>query len=249
VQRSSIVAKLALPLLTALQTFLGPWPVLSVSCTQSLELFGRGISPSQVRYLHGTTQTQNKRTRTSMAWVGFEPTIPVFEQAKTFHALDHAATVIGFSKTPKHCCYCYPISNEIITCQPTSAKKWIPYTATQRLISTDVVTATCFGHSIQLYKAHWTSHYRLLCVEADMAPRHYRTVALPYCLCLFVALSFSFLQASFYLLFLCFHLWTLSWTLLNLRKPTHRRQVSPYCIHASRQYCCMLTHCWATTAR
>jgi hypothetical protein len=27
--------------------------------------------------------------------VGFEPTIPVFEQAKTVHALDIAATVIG----------------------------------------------------------------------------------------------------------------------------------------------------------
>jgi hypothetical protein len=27
--------------------------------------------------------------------VGFEPTIPVFDQAKTFHALDLVATVIG----------------------------------------------------------------------------------------------------------------------------------------------------------
>jgi hypothetical protein len=27
--------------------------------------------------------------------VGYEPTIPAFEQAKTVHALDHAATVIG----------------------------------------------------------------------------------------------------------------------------------------------------------
>jgi hypothetical protein len=30
-----------------------------------------------------------------MPWVGFEPTIPVFERAKTFHALDGAAIVIG----------------------------------------------------------------------------------------------------------------------------------------------------------
>jgi hypothetical protein len=30
-----------------------------------------------------------------MPWMGFEPTIPVFELAKTFHALDRAATVIG----------------------------------------------------------------------------------------------------------------------------------------------------------
>jgi hypothetical protein len=30
-----------------------------------------------------------------MPWVGFEPTIPAFKRAKTVHALDRAATVIG----------------------------------------------------------------------------------------------------------------------------------------------------------
>jgi hypothetical protein len=30
-----------------------------------------------------------------MPLVGFEPTIPVFQRAKTVHALDRAATVIG----------------------------------------------------------------------------------------------------------------------------------------------------------
>jgi hypothetical protein len=30
-----------------------------------------------------------------MAQVGFEPTIPVFERAKTVHALDRAVTAIG----------------------------------------------------------------------------------------------------------------------------------------------------------
>jgi hypothetical protein len=44
---------------------------------------------------HRTAQTQNKRTQTSMPRVGFEPTIPVFERAKTVHALDRAATVNG----------------------------------------------------------------------------------------------------------------------------------------------------------
>jgi hypothetical protein len=44
---------------------------------------------------HRSTQTQNKRTQTSMSLVKFEPTIPVFERAKTIHALDRAATVIG----------------------------------------------------------------------------------------------------------------------------------------------------------
>jgi hypothetical protein len=42
-----------------------------------------------------TTQTQNKRTQTSMPQVGFEPTIPAFEGAKTVHALDSMATAIG----------------------------------------------------------------------------------------------------------------------------------------------------------
>jgi hypothetical protein len=42
-----------------------------------------------------TTRTQNKRTQTYMPLVGFEPTVPVFERAKTVHVLDRAATVIG----------------------------------------------------------------------------------------------------------------------------------------------------------
>jgi hypothetical protein len=43
---------------------------------------------SQGLYLHRTTQTQNKRKETSMPWVGFEPTVPAFERAKTVRALD-----------------------------------------------------------------------------------------------------------------------------------------------------------------
>jgi hypothetical protein len=42
---------------------------------------------------HRTAQTQNKRTQTSMPLVGFEPTTPVFERAKTVDALDRAATI------------------------------------------------------------------------------------------------------------------------------------------------------------
>jgi hypothetical protein len=44
---------------------------------------------------HRATQTQNKRTQTPVSWVGFEPTIPAFERAKTVHAVDLAGTVIG----------------------------------------------------------------------------------------------------------------------------------------------------------
>jgi hypothetical protein len=43
---------------------------------------------------HRTTQIQNKRTQTFMPQIGFEPTIPVFEQAKTVLALNSTATVI-----------------------------------------------------------------------------------------------------------------------------------------------------------
>jgi hypothetical protein len=38
-----------------------------------------------------TTQTQNKRTRTSIPQVGVEPTITAFERAKTVHVLECAA--------------------------------------------------------------------------------------------------------------------------------------------------------------
>jgi hypothetical protein len=44
---------------------------------------------------HSTALTQNKRTQISMLQMGFEPTIPVLEGAKTVHALDRVATVIG----------------------------------------------------------------------------------------------------------------------------------------------------------
>jgi hypothetical protein len=44
---------------------------------------------------HRITQTQNKRTQTSMLRVGFEPTIQVFERAKTVNASDRPATAIG----------------------------------------------------------------------------------------------------------------------------------------------------------
>ena len=55
---------------------------------------GRGISLTQVRYLH--TNSINRR-QTSIPWVKFEPTIPMFEWAKTRHASGYAATVIGDS--------------------------------------------------------------------------------------------------------------------------------------------------------
>jgi hypothetical protein len=47
-----------------------------------------GDQSSQSRYLHTEQHKQNKRTQTSMPWMGFEPTIPAFERAKTVHSLN-----------------------------------------------------------------------------------------------------------------------------------------------------------------
>jgi hypothetical protein len=60
--------------------------------TESVGLLGRGISPTQSRYLH----TQYNTNRINEDRHRFEPMIPAFELTKTFHALDRAATVIGF---------------------------------------------------------------------------------------------------------------------------------------------------------
>jgi hypothetical protein len=66
--------------------------------TQSVGLLGRGISPSQGRYLHTEQhKQQNKRTQTSMPRVGFEPTNWGFERAKIIQALDRTVTVISIT--------------------------------------------------------------------------------------------------------------------------------------------------------
>jgi hypothetical protein len=81
----------------ALQPFVGPWPLC-----QFLNLYTvrrtlwTGDQPvARPLPAHRTTQTQNKRTQTSMPRVGFEPTTPVFERPKKVHALDRAAAVMG----------------------------------------------------------------------------------------------------------------------------------------------------------
>jgi hypothetical protein len=68
----------------------GPWTLF-----QFLNLYTVGRTPwtedqpvTRPLATHRTTQTQNKRTQISMSWVGIEPTIPVFERAKTVQALD-----------------------------------------------------------------------------------------------------------------------------------------------------------------
>jgi hypothetical protein len=91
-----------------------------------------------------TTQTQNKGTQTSMPRVGFEPTIPVFEGAKTVHALDRAVTVFGISE------YTY--------------SKFIPVNFAD-LISIDFQYTCCrhnptFGNVRNRVSDYWTSGYQ-----------------------------------------------------------------------------------------
>jgi hypothetical protein len=79
----------------AVQPFV--WPLLQFRnlLTEWVEFLGRWISPSQGRYLHIEQHKHRINKQTFMPWVGFETTIPTFEQAKTVHALDLTAAVIG----------------------------------------------------------------------------------------------------------------------------------------------------------
>jgi hypothetical protein len=62
-----------------LSSFSGSW-----SFTQWIRFFWTGNQPvARPLPTHGTTQTRNKRTQSSVPQGGFKPTIPVFEQAKT----------------------------------------------------------------------------------------------------------------------------------------------------------------------
>jgi hypothetical protein len=81
----------------ALQPFIASWSLFSF-----LILYTVGRTPwtadqPVARLL--PTQTENKRTQTSIPRVGFEPMTPTFERAKTVHALEGGATVIGSETT------------------------------------------------------------------------------------------------------------------------------------------------------
>jgi hypothetical protein len=82
----------------ALQPFVGPWPFLQFPnhfYTDRRTPWTGDQPVARLLPTHRTTQTQNKRAQTSMSEVGFEATIPMFERAKTVHALHRAATVIA----------------------------------------------------------------------------------------------------------------------------------------------------------
>jgi hypothetical protein len=77
--------------------YVGPWPLFSSLIFYTGDRIpwtgDQPIARSQ-RTIR-TTQIQNKRPHTSTPQVGFEHKTPAFERAKTVHALDCAATVIG----------------------------------------------------------------------------------------------------------------------------------------------------------
>jgi hypothetical protein len=89
-----------------LQPFAGPWPLYqfrNLFCTDGSTPWTSDQPVARPLPIHRAIQTQNKRThRHPCLWVRFEPTNPAFEQAKTVHALERAATVIGItSKCPQ----------------------------------------------------------------------------------------------------------------------------------------------------
>jgi hypothetical protein len=72
---------------------------VSKSYTQSVRLPGRGISPSEGRYLHTEQHKQRINTQRHPCLEWFELTNPVFERVKTGQAIDRAASVMGNNTT------------------------------------------------------------------------------------------------------------------------------------------------------
>jgi hypothetical protein len=83
----------------ALQPFVGPWPLFQFLdlFAQSVVLLGRGISPSQDRYLHTGQHKQRIKAHTYIHASSVIRTHDPTERARTVHALDRALTVIGLS--------------------------------------------------------------------------------------------------------------------------------------------------------
>jgi hypothetical protein len=129
---------------------------------------GWGISLSQGCYLHRTTQTHEKRRQTYMPWVGFEPTIPVFQQVKTFDALHCSAAVNSSLPFTLFTFLGLNISVEICAlfthCQ--SLPNFFHHLISGQYHSQNKLTR----HQIQIYLGEnlfWYSTYRKLSVNCD----------------------------------------------------------------------------------
>jgi hypothetical protein len=96
-----------------LQPFIGPWPHFSFLILHPVSSIPwTGDQPvSKLLLTEITTETQNKRTQTSIPRLRFETTTPAFERTKTVHALDREATVIGH---PPFYWLCYPWSSKLV---------------------------------------------------------------------------------------------------------------------------------------
>jgi hypothetical protein len=94
-QRENFIFYLYIYLSVALQPFVGPWPLSSFWILYTVGRIPWTGDQSVARPLPilRTTQTQNECTQTFLPRIGLEPTIPVFERAKTVHASDLAETV------------------------------------------------------------------------------------------------------------------------------------------------------------
>jgi hypothetical protein len=84
---------------------------------------------------HRTIQTQNKRIHkeTSMPRVGFEPRILASERAKTVHALDRSATVIGTHNGLHGATVCAKIYSRIGSMMEQISETWLSNSILSRL--------------------------------------------------------------------------------------------------------------------
>jgi hypothetical protein len=74
-----------------LQPFLAPLPLLqfrNIFYTDGRTPWTGDQPVARPLPTHSRTQAQDKRTETSMPWMGFETTIPAFERGKTVNALE-----------------------------------------------------------------------------------------------------------------------------------------------------------------
>jgi hypothetical protein len=74
--------------------------------------------------LHRMTHTKNKSRETYMPLVVFEPTIPVYDRTRTFHALDRATNVTGIYFSLSEIFLIYPQIIYSRGSQLFSIRKW-----------------------------------------------------------------------------------------------------------------------------
>jgi hypothetical protein len=126
---------------------------------QSVGLLGRGISPSQGRYLRRTTQIQNKLTQTSMPWVGFEPSIPAVERAKTVCDLDRAATVDGILMSLGQSCS-HSLQSQVAILSNFSIVRTKPYQPLIENLNTKHIMRNVLVCTFQRMLLIWFNHGR-----------------------------------------------------------------------------------------